>query len=84
MNRYLLVYDRPAGRIIASAEYRSSAEALRARFDAERTYRHNPDVEVVVLGAESWEALRTTHGRYFFSLGELAQRMSALIERTGG
>jgi transposase-like protein len=34
-------------------EFADSRNALRARFQAERKYRSYPDVEVVVLGAES-------------------------------
>ena len=44
------------------------AKALERRFELERTY---PDYEVVVLGAESEDAIRRTHGRYFKSFDEL-------------
>ena len=52
--------------------------ALSARFEAEREFRDQPDVEVVVLGADSWDALKHTHARYFSSVQELAR---AALER---
>jgi hypothetical protein len=39
-------------------------EALRERIKRELELR-SPDIEVVVLGAASEEALRNTHARYF-------------------
>jgi hypothetical protein len=45
--------------------------ALQARFEAERDLGRNSDVEVVVLGASSPEALTRTHSRYFRGLGQL-------------
>ncbi len=69
---FLLVFDRPKGEILLSEPYRSSADALRARFKQERKYRTNPDIEVVVLGADSMESLRRTHSRYFRNVTDLA------------
>jgi hypothetical protein len=51
--------------------YRQSDEALRARFAAEDEFRGNPDIEIVVLGARSWQALERTHSRYFKNLDQL-------------
>ena len=70
MNHYLVVFDRPASKILARREYTDRTEALQARFDAEREYRRSPEVEVVVLGGESWASLRRTHGRYFRQIRE--------------
>jgi hypothetical protein len=73
MQHYLLIYDRRAGKIIRHRHFRTSAPALAARFDAEREFHDNPDIEVVVLGAESWEALSRTHSRYFKDVPALAR-----------
>lgn len=72
MNHYLLVYNRRTGDIIDRAEFNGRGGALAARFRAEREYRGDKDIEVVVLGAESWAALSATHSRYFRKAGELA------------
>lgn len=67
MTYFLLVYDRKAGRIIDRHEYaeKDRAKALQERFRLEATHRDHQDIEIVVLGAESEDALRKTHGRYF-------------------
>jgi hypothetical protein len=78
MRHYLLIYDRHAGQIIRHREFPATRPALAARFEAEREFRGDPDVEIVVLGAASWDALKTTHSRYFQSVQELA---GAALER---
>jgi hypothetical protein len=73
MWHYLVIYDRQHGKIIHTHAYRQSREALEARFAAERQYRGQPDIEVVVLGAKSRTALLSTHARYFQGTQELAE-----------
>ncbi len=72
MKHYLVVFDRSSGSIVRSSEHVQASDALDARFEAEAAHRRNRDIEVVVLGAASWGALRRTHGRYFQSVRELA------------
>lgn len=72
MSHYLLVFARSEGSVIRSQRYVSRQQALAARFEAERQYKDDPDVEVVVLGAESWDSLKRTHTRYFEGLGQIA------------
>ena len=73
MADFLLIYDRRAGKIIRHREYDDGHVALAARFEAEQEFRGQPDIEVVVLGADSWDALKVTHGRYFYTVAELMQ-----------
>ncbi len=73
MQQYLLVYNRRRGAIIRHSRFRAAGPALAARFAAEREFRHEPDIEVVVLGADSWESLKHTHARYFKGVQELAK-----------
>lgn len=73
MRHYLLIYDRSTGKIIRHQEYGEAESALKARFNAEREYAEQPEIEVVVLGAESWESLTRTHARYFKDVQELAR-----------
>ena len=72
MRHYLLIYDRSAGKIVRHRAYSRADMALKARFEAEREYAGQPEIEVVVLGAESWESLPRTHARYFKGAQELA------------
>ncbi len=72
MNHYLVVFDRSKGEVLRRQRYSDRDEALNARFAEERKHRGEPDIEVVVLGADSWDSLRRTHGRYFKGFDQLA------------
>lgn len=79
VTHFLLVFDRTRGRLLSNTPFNDAGEALAQRFRDERLHRHDPNIEVVVLTAESKTALRRTHARYFESLTELA---SARTSRT--
>jgi hypothetical protein len=72
MRHYLVVFDRRLGSIVRFFEFAQAGEALTARFDAEAEFMEDDDIEIVVLGAISEEALRRTHGRYFQGAREMA------------
>lgn len=72
MNYYLVVFNRQLGSVVSMSEFEDSAVALEGRFEAEAKHHGRAEIEVVVLGAESVEALQSTHGRYFQSVDELA------------
>jgi hypothetical protein len=65
MIHFLLVFDRREGRVLSKQEFDVRSAAMAGRFEAERLHRDNPDIEVVVLGAQSADALKQTHARYF-------------------
>jgi hypothetical protein len=75
MSHFLLIYDRDAGVLVRKQQYDSSVLAMEARFAAEDEFRGRPEIEIVALAAASEEALRETHGRYFLTLRELADRL---------
>jgi hypothetical protein len=72
MNHYLVVFNRSKGELLRLTRYVDREEALNARFAEERSHRDDPDIEVVILGAVSGDALRRTHGRYFKDFDQLA------------
>lgn len=74
MNHYLIVFDRSEGRLLRFDACPSSAHAMKERFRAERLHRDHPNIEIVVLGARSKDAVRATHARYFDGVGTLAAR----------
>jgi hypothetical protein len=71
VRHFLLVYDRSTGQLLELVEHPHQAEALQARFAAEKLHRDDPSIEVVVLTADSEEALRRTHTRYFLDVPQL-------------
>ena len=73
MKQFLLVYRRSTGDLLEFEDLGTeAARAFPRRSEAERQRKDDPDVEVILLGAASKEALLRTHSRYFKSIGELA------------
>lgn len=71
---FLIEYDRSSGSLITFERFnnaeRESAEKARLEMELELN-RRGVEHEVVLLGAETEEALRRTHRRYFEDLAEL-------------
>jgi hypothetical protein len=72
---FLVEYDRSHGEIVTLKRFpnseRRTAEDARLEIEVGLN-RDEVDREVVILEAESEEALRRTHRRYFENLSELA------------
>lgn len=77
---FLLVYDARARRLISSQDFADADVASAAYARAEREHIDEPDIEIVLVGADSIETIRKTHGHYFaaggpeLQLPELASR----------
>jgi hypothetical protein len=72
---FLIQYDRPLGEIVTFKKFADSDRGVAEETRLEMEIGLNRDEverEVVILEAESEEALRRTHRRYFESLTELA------------
>jgi hypothetical protein len=83
---FLLVFDPAPGDLIAEVEFPDAVSARKARFRVERERMWEgralgDDVEVVVLWAESAQALRRTHARYFMTVGEIAREAALSVKR---
>jgi hypothetical protein len=81
MIQFLLVFDRREGRVLSKQEFDTRTAAMAGRFAAERLHKDNPDIEVVVLGAKSVDALKHTHARYFQDSRGMYQKA---LQRAGG
>lgn len=62
---FLITFDHDARKQLNLEEFRNTAQALKAYSEREEQYRDNPRVEVVLLGADSIEAIKVTHSNYF-------------------
>jgi hypothetical protein len=72
---FLLEYDRRAGQLVKLERFAQSetSAANRARLDLElELNKRRIEHEVVLLEANSEEALQRTHRRYFAKITELA------------
>ncbi len=62
---FLIAYDHDACEQVRYVEFTNSRRAVEAYFDMEREFEDQPRVEVVLLGADSVDALHVTHPNYF-------------------
>ncbi|TAJ76178.1 hypothetical protein EPO44_21605 [bacterium] len=77
---FLIEYDRSKGRIVTFRTFQDSErlKAQNARLDLELDLnRQGVDHEVVLLEAESEDALHKTHSRYFKTLRQIAESAGA-------
>jgi hypothetical protein len=63
---FLLVYDRKLQKLVVEQEFTNSAEAVRAYGEMEDRYKGDDEhMEIVLVGADSIETIKLTHGNYF-------------------
>ncbi len=62
---FLLVYDRNLQKLVFDHPYANSAEAVAAYEAMEEKYKDDPQMEIVLVGADSIESVMLTHGNYF-------------------
>jgi hypothetical protein len=74
VTHFLLTYRRSTAELLDLQDLGSDrSRALDLMFEAERAVRTDPDVEVVVLSAESAADLKRTHSRYFRTISQIVQ-----------
>jgi len=79
---FLIEYDRPTGTLVQFRKFQDSERqsAQEARLELELRLSRERDQherEVVILEALDEETIRSTHGRYFKGLAELADEWTA-------
>jgi hypothetical protein len=62
---FLLVYDLNLQQLVERLEFVDGEEAAQAYARKEAEYRSNGDVEIVLVGADSLDTIKLTHGQYF-------------------
>ena len=74
MTLFLIEYHRPTGTLVRLTPY-DEADADTAAKDLRRLEADkDPDLEVVILRADSEADIRRTHSRYFESAADIAGR----------
>ena len=77
MKHFLLVYRRSTATLVEIRDLGTDGgKALAERFAIEKRERTNPDIEVVILSAQSEDILKKTHSRYFRTMAQLAHDLS--------
>jgi len=63
---FLLVFDHLAGALVGDPqEFSDATEAANAYAQLEREHRGDRHLEIVLVGSDSIETIRQTHGNYF-------------------
>ena len=67
MKYFLFVYDNHALEQLVREEFtlEQRPAAVRRRRELQQEYRARPDVEILLFGADRFEDLLKTHGRFF-------------------
>lgn len=81
-NYYLLVYEPATSKLQVDDLGSDETAAAMEYTKREHLYRDRPDVEVVLVGADSLETIKKTHSHYFAAsvaslLGELEADLTA-------
>ena len=71
------MYDRRRQKILREVDFSDDElkRAVNERLAEEIAHKADPNIEVVLLEADSRETLLTTHGSYFKTVGEIARGM---------
>jgi len=85
MKYFVVEYERPTGTLLLCQEFPETdyASAAKLRFERDLANIDHPEVETVLLGSDSLETLKHTHGRYFYSVSELAGQALEYLRRKG-
>ena len=84
---FLLTYDRSERRLVNMERFGNGRKAVDAYGERERELADRPHIEVVLLGADSEDAIRVTHPIYFerdLTLESLAERLRSITARAAG
>jgi hypothetical protein len=69
LTHFLLVYDLRRQTLVAVREFSDATEATDAYGQAELAHLGDQDCEIVLVGADSLDTIRKTHGHYFTKAG---------------
>lgn len=77
MARFLLVYDRRRRTILREEEFADDElkRAVNERLAEEIAHKADPNLEVILLEADSRDTLLITHARYFKTVAEIARSL---------
>lgn len=62
---YLLIYNIDLGRLVKTEEFTDASKAASTYAELEREYAGKGSFEIVLVGADSIETIKRTHGQYF-------------------
>lgn len=80
IQHFLLVFDHSLDRLIDQQDFGTDVTAATAAYSAAETrYRDNSLIDIVLVGSDSIDTVRTTHSTYFDGKGR--SMIDQLLER---
>ncbi|MFZ0664225.1 MAG: hypothetical protein WAM97_00605 [Acidimicrobiales bacterium] len=78
MQHFLLIYDHQEHRLRDSRQFASDEclEATKAYEEAEAQHQGDENIEIVLIGADSIDIIKRTHGHYFDGTDRLAKYLT--------
>lgn len=66
IQHFILVFDRRAGHLVEQLEFGTKSKIALDRYEQlEEQYRHEPHMDIVLVGSDSIETVKVTHANYF-------------------
>lgn len=78
IQHFLLVFDHGAGHLIHTEEFGDAEQALTAYAFTESEYGDRKDIEVVLIGSDSFETVKRTHANYFDGSVSVSKYLSGI------
>lgn len=75
---FLLIYNRAHRHLQTVQEFADRDEAGRAYVAAERAAQGDSGLEIVLIGADSMDTIRRTHGQYFDAPADRSKYLDAV------
>lgn len=66
LHQFLIVYDVATQRLIRAIDLGDNTTGAVAEYaECERQYQNNKEIEIVLIGSDSLDTIKKTHGHYF-------------------
>ncbi len=66
LTHFILIYDHAQQKLVETLDFGSRGTAAAATYgELEQKYREQKGIEIVLVGADSLETIRSTHAHYF-------------------
>lgn len=88
IKHFLLVYDHALGKLQDVIEFGSDSEAALKRYEElEAEHRHEPKMDIVLVGSDSLDTIKITHRNYFDegrTMADVEEFLRQIPERLSG
>ena len=82
LQHFLLVFDHRQGRLLEEVHFGTDSDrAVAAYAEKELAYKEQEDVEIVLIGSDSLETVKVTHGNYYDGTVAISKYLAGLLDQ---